>query len=71
MAACRLIAAALKTSKVARFVCSERNISATSYLADAYLNELVEALLMAKMVTMENDVGFYCYSTNKSSSNIF
>jgi hypothetical protein len=67
MAACKLIAAALKTCKVARFMCSERNISATSYLADVYLKETVEALLTAKAVAMENDVSFYFIPQTKAN----
>jgi hypothetical protein len=42
--ACRLIAAAIKTCKVARLMCSQRDIVVSSYLSDAYLNELVERL---------------------------
>jgi len=49
--ACRLLAAAIKTCKVARHICHERNISATSYLSDAYLSNVVELLLDAKKKT--------------------
>jgi hypothetical protein len=42
--ACELIAAALKTCKVARHLCFERNVSATSYLSDAYLQNIVSKL---------------------------
>jgi len=39
--ACDLIAAALKTCKVARHLCFERKIEATSYLSDVYLENVV------------------------------
>jgi hypothetical protein len=42
--ACKLIAAAIKTCKVARHLCYERGIHPISYLSDAYLNEVVERL---------------------------
>ena len=42
--ACALLGAALKTCKVARHLCFERNISATSYLSDAYLQNVVSKL---------------------------
>jgi len=42
--ACDLIAAALKMCKVARHLCFERNIEATSYLSDIYLENVVSKL---------------------------
>lgn len=42
--ACRLIAASIKTCKVARYVCLKRQIKASSYLSDAYLENLLERL---------------------------
>lgn len=42
--ACKLIAAAVKTCKVARHICFEQNIHTTSFLADAYLSNLIEEL---------------------------
>jgi hypothetical protein len=42
--ACRLIAAAIKTCKVARHLCSSRNIDVNSYLSDIYLSNIVELL---------------------------
>jgi hypothetical protein len=38
--ACRLIAAAIKTCKVARHLCFKRNIKSTSYLSDIYLSRI-------------------------------
>jgi hypothetical protein len=42
--ACKLIAAALKTCKVAHHICFEQKINATSFLADAYLSNLIDEL---------------------------
>lgn len=42
--ACNLLAAALKTCKIARHICFERNIKSSSYLSDVYLENVVEAL---------------------------
>lgn len=42
--ACKLIAAAVKTCKVARHICFEQNINTTSFLADAYLSNLIDEL---------------------------
>jgi hypothetical protein len=42
--ACDLIAAALRTCKVARHLCFERNIEAMSYLSDIYLENVVSKL---------------------------
>lgn len=42
--ACKLIAAALRTCKVARHVCSYRGIKSGSYLSDAYLQNMIEKL---------------------------
>jgi hypothetical protein len=42
--ACNLIAAALKTCKVARHLCFEHNITTTSYLSDIYLENVVSKL---------------------------
>ncbi|KAH6896186.1 hypothetical protein BKA70DRAFT_1317085 [Coprinopsis sp. MPI-PUGE-AT-0042] len=40
-----LLAAFVRTAKVARFICRQHSISATTYLADVYIQELVEHLL--------------------------
>ena len=42
--ACKLIAAAVKTCKVARHICFDQNITTTSFLADAYLSNLIDEL---------------------------
>ena len=42
--ACHLIAASIKTCKVARHICFEQKITTGSYLSDAYLQNLVEVL---------------------------
>jgi hypothetical protein len=42
--ATRLLAALLKTCRVARYICSERRIRATSYLADMYLDQIIDHL---------------------------
>lgn len=42
--ACDLIAAALKTCKVARHLCFERNVEVASYLSDIYLENVVSIL---------------------------
>ncbi|KAJ3513008.1 hypothetical protein NLJ89_g3197 [Agrocybe chaxingu] len=42
--ACRLIAASVKTCKVARQLCVERKISATSFISDIYLQHIVSWL---------------------------
>ena len=39
-----LIAASIKTCKVARVFCHQRNIQTSSYLSDAYLQEMVEQI---------------------------
>lgn len=42
--ACKLLAATIRTCKVARHICLERNITSSSFLSDAYLNNMVERL---------------------------
>ena len=42
--ACDLIAAALKTCKVARHLCFEHGVEATSYISDIYLENVVSKL---------------------------
>lgn len=42
--ACRLIAAAVKTCKVARHICFIKQINPSGYLADIYLSNIVESL---------------------------
>lgn len=42
--ACKLIAAAIRTCKVARYVCEKMNIRATSYISDMYLGRVIETL---------------------------
>jgi hypothetical protein len=42
--ACKLIAAAIRTCKVARYVCEKMNIRASSYISDVYLGRVVETL---------------------------
>ncbi len=43
-AACELLAATIKTCKVARHLCYERRITADSYLSDIYLDQIADAL---------------------------
>ncbi|KAF6759080.1 hypothetical protein DFP72DRAFT_1064034 [Ephemerocybe angulata] len=43
--ACRLLAAFIKTRRVAEAICVQRSIRATSYLADAYIRNLAVKLL--------------------------
>jgi hypothetical protein len=40
----KLIAAAVRTCKVARYVCTKLNITATSYISDMYLGQVIETL---------------------------
>ena len=49
--ACKLVAAAVKTCRVARHICHHRDIPTDSYLSDAYLQTLVNSLWTA----MEKD----------------
>jgi hypothetical protein len=42
--ACRLIAAAIKTSRVARHLCHSKQLKPTSFLSDIYLSNIVELL---------------------------
>ena len=42
--ACKLIAAAIKTCRVAHHICSQKNIETSRYLSDAYLQCIVEVL---------------------------
>lgn len=42
--ACKLLAVALKTCKIARHICFERNIISDMYLSDIYLENVVETL---------------------------
>jgi hypothetical protein len=42
--ACDLIVAALKTCKVARHLCFEREVEAASYLSDIYLENIISKL---------------------------
>jgi hypothetical protein len=42
--ACRLIAAAIKTCKIARHLCFSNRISPKSYLSDIYLSHIIESL---------------------------
>jgi hypothetical protein len=42
--ACNLIAAAIKTCKVARHLCFERGVEVVSYLSDIYLENVVSKL---------------------------
>jgi hypothetical protein len=42
--ACILIAAAIRTCKVARYVCEKMNVRATSYISDMYLGRVIETL---------------------------
>jgi len=42
--ACCLIAASIKTCKVAQHICFEQKITTGSYLSDAYLQNLVKVL---------------------------
>ncbi|KAF8809869.1 hypothetical protein BYT27DRAFT_7093293 [Phlegmacium glaucopus] len=40
--ACKLLAATIRTCKVAHHICLERNITSSSFLSDVYLNNMVE-----------------------------
>jgi hypothetical protein len=42
--ACKLIAAAIKTAKVARHLCFSGNIQSISYLSDVYLSTVIDLL---------------------------
>lgn len=42
--ACRLIAGAIKTSRVARHLCHSYSLKPTSYLCDIYLSNVIEVL---------------------------
>jgi len=42
--ACKLLAAAIQTCRVARHICLERDITSSNFLSDAYLNNMVEQL---------------------------
>lgn len=42
--ACKLIAAAIRTCKVARYVCEKMKVEATSYISDMYLGRVIETL---------------------------
>jgi len=42
--ACKLIAAAIRTCKVARYVCERMKIRATAYISDMYLSRVIETL---------------------------
>jgi len=45
--ACALIAAAIKTCRVARYLCTQHGITADSYLSDHYLEQVFERILVA------------------------
>lgn len=40
----KLIAAAVRTCKVARYVCEKTNVTTTSYISDIYLGQVIETL---------------------------
>ncbi|KAF8801426.1 hypothetical protein BYT27DRAFT_7115014 [Phlegmacium glaucopus] len=40
--ACKLLAATIRTCKVAHHICLEQNITSSSFLSDVYLNNMVE-----------------------------
>jgi len=40
----KLIAAAIRTCKTARFICFQRNVAVTSYLSDIYLENILDRL---------------------------
>ncbi|KAF9462155.1 hypothetical protein BDZ94DRAFT_1368514 [Collybia nuda] len=42
--ACRLIAAGIKTCRVAWYICTKRGVRATSFLSDAYLDCIIDTL---------------------------
>jgi hypothetical protein len=42
--ACKLIAAAIRTCKVARYTCEKMSITATTYISDTYLERVIETL---------------------------
>jgi hypothetical protein len=66
MMACKLIAAAVKTCKVARHICFEQNIKTTSFLADAYLSNLINELY--DVWVKAGGVGFFIHSVYFSAN---
>ena len=56
--ACKLLAATIWTCKVARHICHERNITASGFLSDAYLDNIV-----AKLWESWNAAGGVCFSS--------
>jgi hypothetical protein len=40
----KLIAATIRTCKIARYICEKSNITATSYISDNYLERVIETL---------------------------
>jgi hypothetical protein len=54
--ACKLVAVAIKTCKVARHICFERGIESASYLSDAYLQNIVELLWSLKEKATVRDI---------------
>lgn len=64
--ACQLIAAAIKTCKVARHLCFERQILPGSYLSNIYLEQIVEVLwrLWKDAGGVSNSIMFISPSTN-------
>jgi len=42
--ACKLIAAAIRTCKVAQYICQKTNVKATTYISDMYLGRVIETL---------------------------
>jgi len=62
--ACRLIAAAIKTCKVARHLCFAQHLSPTSYLSEIYMNNIVELLLQLWSATDGNNVRLDSYTLN-------
>jgi hypothetical protein len=60
--ACRLIAAAIKTSRVARHICHLNQLKPTSFLSDIYLSNIIE-LLWELCKDIDNGVSQYKYDS--------
>jgi hypothetical protein len=65
--ACRLIAATIKTCKVARHVCFLNGINATTFLSDAYLSNIIEALWKSWSDTVGNHVRHKILHTHRGA----
>jgi hypothetical protein len=67
--ACQLIAAAIKTSRVARQICHLNQLKPTSFLSDIYLSNIIE-LLWGLCKDMNNGVSQYKYGSVSAADTI-